>query len=81
MISGRQIREARALLKWGQWRVARRADMSMKMLAAIESDDGVPDVGARRMTAIQRTFETAGVEFILEDGGGAGVRLRRSNEP
>ncbi|MBB6410827.1 hypothetical protein HNQ71_003501 [Mesorhizobium sangaii] len=29
------------------------------------------------MSAIRRALETAGVEFIPENGGGAGVRLRK----
>jgi hypothetical protein len=28
---------------------------------------------------IRATLETAGVEFIPENGGGAGVRLRKNN--
>jgi hypothetical protein len=27
--------------------------------------------------AVRRAFETAGVEFIAENGGGPGVRLRK----
>jgi len=29
--------------------------------------------------AVRRALETAGVEFIDENGGGAGVRLRKPN--
>jgi hypothetical protein len=29
--------------------------------------------------AIRRTFESAGVEFIHENGGGPGVRLRKGH--
>jgi hypothetical protein len=31
------------------------------------------------MDAIRRALETAGIEFIAENGGGAGVRLRKPN--
>jgi hypothetical protein len=30
--------------------------------------------------AIRRTLETAGVEFIDEDGGGPGVRMRKASK-
>jgi hypothetical protein len=30
--------------------------------------------------AIRRTLEMAGVEFIDENGGGAGVRLKKSHQ-
>lgn len=29
--------------------------------------------------AIQRALEVAGIEFIAENGGGAGVRLKKMN--
>jgi hypothetical protein len=31
--------------------------------------------------AVRRAFETAGVEFIDENGGGPGVRLRKRQQP
>jgi hypothetical protein len=31
--------------------------------------------------AVRRAFEAAGVEFIDENGGGAGVRLRKPSGP
>jgi len=31
-------------------------------------------------TAVRRAFETAGVEFIDENGGGPGVRLRKRQQ-
>jgi hypothetical protein len=39
---------------------------------------GRPDNGlASTIAAIRAALESAGVEFIAENGGGAGVRLRR----
>jgi len=35
----------------------------------------------RTQTAIRQAFETAGVEFIDENGGGPGVRLRKRAAP
>jgi hypothetical protein len=31
--------------------------------------------------AVRRAFESAGVEFIDENGGGPGVRLRKRQQP
>jgi hypothetical protein len=31
-------------------------------------------------TAVRRAFESAGVEFIDENGGGPGVRLRKRHQ-
>ena len=33
--------------------------------------------GATRMVVVRQAFERAGVEFIDENGGGPGVRLRK----
>jgi hypothetical protein len=35
-----------------------------------------PSLGAETNAAIRAALEAAGVEFISENGGGAGVRLR-----
>ncbi|WP_241239829.1 hypothetical protein [Silicimonas algicola] len=37
---------------------------------------GKPQAAAAVMTAIRAAFEAAGVEFIPQNGGGPGVRLR-----
>ena len=34
--------------------------------------------GSGYLAMIERALESAGVEFIPENGGGAGVRLRKS---
>jgi hypothetical protein len=46
-------------------------------VARLESADG--EFGGRQGTAakIRHAIEAAGVEFIDENGGGAGVRLRK----
>ncbi len=35
---------------------------------------------SKSQNSIRAALETAGVEFIAENGGGAGVRLRKSND-
>jgi transcriptional regulator with XRE-family HTH domain len=46
-----------------------------RTLARFELGNGSPQ--RRTIAAIQRALEAAGVEFIPENGGGAGVRLRK----
>ncbi len=55
--------------------LAERVKLSATALNSIER--GTSDPRASNLAAIQRALEAAGVEFIPENGGGAGVRLRK----
>ena len=76
LVTTRQIKAARALLAWSQADLARHSGVSEPTVARLESTDG--ELGGRERTAekMQKTLEAAGVEFISENGGGAGVRLK-----
>lgn len=77
MISIRQIKAARALLAWSQADLAEASGVSEPTIARLEAQDG--PIGGRPETgeALVTALEKAGVEFIAENGGGAGVRMRR----
>ncbi|CAH1653427.1 Transcriptional regulator [Hyphomicrobiales bacterium] len=75
MISPQQIRGARAMLGLTQASLANAAGISTTALNNIER--GAADPKASTLGAIQRALEVAGVEFIAENGGGPGVRLRK----
>jgi DNA-binding XRE family transcriptional regulator len=77
MISVRQMKAARALVAWSQGDLSAASGVSEPTIARLESQDG--QIGGRAETAkkLIAAFEKAGVEFIAENGGGAGVRLRR----
>lgn len=42
----------------------------------MERAEGVPQALSKNLEAIQRTLESAGVEFLNPDNGGPGVRLK-----
>ena len=69
-----QCRAARALLEWTQDRLAEVSSVSKKTIADFEAGKRTPY--DRTLADIQRTLETAGLEFIPENGGGAGIRFR-----
>lgn len=77
MISVRQLKAARALLDWSQRELADASGVSKPTVARLESEDG--EVGGYSQTRdkLVAALEKAGVEFIAENGGGPGVRLRR----
>jgi predicted transcriptional regulator len=73
----RQIKAARALIGWSQADLARHSCVSEPTIARLESADG--ELGGREGTGkkILDALNKAGIEFIAENGGGAGVRLRK----
>ena len=74
MIDSAQCRAARALLAWSQQDLADAARVGIVTVHQLEAGTSEP----RRATlqVIRNAFEAAGVEFIDENGGGAGVRFR-----
>jgi transcriptional regulator with XRE-family HTH domain len=76
-VSVRQIKAARALLGWSQEQLAISSNVSIPTIKRLESQDGL--LGGRNETGakIVLALEKSGIEFIAEDGGGAGVRLRK----
>ena len=58
--------------------LAKAAGISTTGLHNIERGDADPKIST--LDAILRALEAAGVEFIPENGGGAGVRLKRGTE-
>jgi predicted transcriptional regulator len=76
MISPSQCRAARGLLDWSQQALADRAKVGIVTVRQLEAGTHQP----RRSTldVVRRCLEAAGVVFIEENGGGAGVRLQAS---
>ncbi|MEQ1956876.1 helix-turn-helix transcriptional regulator [Mesorhizobium sp. CN2-181] len=77
MITGGQIRAARALLRISAHDLANRTGISYSSIHRAEQVDDLPNLLDKHVTAIRTALEAAGVEFIPENGGGAGVRLRK----
>ena len=75
-LSPAQCRAARALLDWPQARLAEAGKVATKTLADFEGGHRTPY--PRTLADIRAALEQAGIAFIDDDGGGAGVRLRRS---
>lgn len=75
-ISIRQVKAARAMLDWSQKDLAERSGVSIPTIARLETVDGPIGGRSNTATAIRTALEFAGVEFIDENGGGAGVRLK-----
>jgi transcriptional regulator with XRE-family HTH domain len=75
-----QLRAARALLGWSQSELAERAGMSLPTVKRVEIEHG-PNVSESARHSLRLALEQGGVEFIDENGGGPGVRLRKRQRP
>jgi transcriptional regulator with XRE-family HTH domain len=75
-----QIRAARALLKWSAQDLARHSNVSLRTIRRAELAERHSLMTVPNDLAIRRAFEAAGVEFIDENGGGPGVRLRKRQQ-
>jgi hypothetical protein len=75
--SGRQIAAARVLCGMAQADLAAAAMISVPTLKRMEASEGPAAGMANNVAAVRAALEAAGVEFIPENGGGAGVRLRK----
>ena len=68
-----QSRMARAALSWGVRDLAAAAKVSPDTVARLERGE---TLYPRTIEAMRAAFEAAGVEFIPENGGGVGGRLK-----
>ena len=76
MISGLQIRAARAILSWSASEIAEKAGLRRETVQRLEKFDDIPPSRTQSLVELQRAFEEAGIEFIDADGvKGPGVRL------
>jgi transcriptional regulator with XRE-family HTH domain len=75
IITPAQVREARKLLGWTVTALATPSGVDPKHLESFEREKR--RLSVLDLSVIQTTLAGAGVEFIAENGGGAGVRLRK----
>jgi transcriptional regulator with XRE-family HTH domain len=76
-LTSAQIRAARSLIRWSAEDLARRSSLSVATIRRAELVEDETSMTAANDLAVRRALEAAGVEFIDENGGGPGVRLRK----
>ena len=77
-ITPAQCRAARGLLGWNQKELAEKAGISA--VAVNQFETGISEPRRSTLDVVRRAFEGAGVVFIDENGGGAGLRLKRRSK-
>ena len=78
-VTGAQVRMARAALNWTVRDLADATTLHRNTITNIETGKYVGDEAS--LATIETVLRRAGVEFIDENGGGPGVRLRKRQKP
>jgi hypothetical protein len=76
-----QIRAARAFLRWRAEDLAHESAVGVATIRRAELTEDETSMTLANDLAVRRAFESAGVDFIDENGGGPGVRLKKRTRP
>jgi transcriptional regulator with XRE-family HTH domain len=76
-LTSAQLRAGRALVRWSAEDLARASQVSVTTIRRAELTEDETSMTAVNDLAIRRALEAAGIEFIDENGGGPGVRLKK----
>jgi len=79
-LTSAQIRAARSLIRWTAEDLAAASTLSVATIRRAELTESETSLTTANDRTIRRTLEAAGIEFIDENGGGAGVRLQKSGQ-
>ncbi|QPC92998.1 XRE family transcriptional regulator [Mesorhizobium sp. INR15] len=74
MITGAQCRAARALVEWTRDKLSGNSRVDALVIEEFERRISVPNQVV--CDTLQTALENAGAVFIVENGGGIGVRLK-----
>jgi hypothetical protein len=76
-LTSAQIRASRGLLRWSAEDLAREATLGIATIKRAEAAQNETSMTTANDLSVRRALEAAGVEFIDENGGGPGVRLKK----
>jgi DNA-binding transcriptional regulator YiaG len=77
LISGSQLRCARALLGLSAKELAELSGVGWATLQRFETQDGIPDSRSGTLDKVRAALEAQGIEFLGDPETSPGVRLRR----
>ena len=79
-LTGRQIRAARGLVGWTAVDLAAASQVGVATIRRSEVENGPVRMTPANAATLQRALEEAGIEFLPENGGGVGVRMRKPDQ-
>jgi transcriptional regulator with XRE-family HTH domain len=76
MLTGSQIRMARAALNWSVRDLATRSEVSASTINRAEASNAMPATTRANLQLLRTTFEAAGIEFVGDVEDAPGIRFR-----
>ncbi|MCJ2069326.1 helix-turn-helix domain-containing protein [Methylobacterium sp. J-030] len=80
VVTGEQLRGARAMARIEQSELAQKAGVSVDTIKRLERTVGPISANVNTMASIVQVLEAAGLEFIPENVGGEGIRFRKRRD-
>jgi hypothetical protein len=77
MISGSQMRAARALLNMSARALGELSEVGWATIQRFEAAEGIPSSRSGTLERVKTALEQAGIEFVGDPVASPGVRLRR----
>ena len=71
------MRAARGLVGWTAVDLAAASQVGVATIRRSEVENGPVRMTPANAATLQRALEEAGIEFLPENGGGVGVRMRK----
>jgi transcriptional regulator with XRE-family HTH domain len=81
MITGSQIRAARAVLRISAVELAAKAEVGEQTIKRFEASEGVPPSRSSTLIEVQKALEAAGIEFIGTPEDRPGIRINLIGKP
>jgi len=75
VITGSQIRAARAAVGMSGAELAEKSGISLRTVTKIEAVNGLPDARISTVTKLKSVLESAGIEFIGTPDSAPGIRI------
>jgi len=75
VLTGAQIRAARAVLGWSAEELGRSADLSRRTIITMESVDGLPQTNVASLQKVKAALEAEGIEFIGSPDHSPGILI------
>jgi hypothetical protein len=81
MITGAPVEDGTGISPLVRQGIGRQGGVAESTIKRMEQDEGFPIARGANIEAVYNTLAEAGIIFLPENGGGVGIRLRKTSGP